>query len=48
VYTAQRLKSGNIIQGPALVEDMATTTVVHPAQRAEIDEYGNLLLHFER
>jgi N-methylhydantoinase A len=46
VYAAQKLQSGNVVAGPALVEDLATTTVVHPGQRVEVDEYRNLLLHF--
>jgi N-methylhydantoinase A len=46
VYAAQKLQSGNVVAGPALIEDLATTTVVHPGQRVEVDEYRNLLLHF--
>jgi N-methylhydantoinase A len=48
VYTAERLRPGNVVAGPALIEDLATTTVVHPGQRIEVDCYRNLLLNFER
>lgn len=48
VYAADRLRPGNLVAGPALIEDMATTAVVHPGQRVEIDQYRNQLLHFER
>jgi N-methylhydantoinase A len=37
-----RLKAGNRIAGPALVEEYASTTVVPPGAALEVDPYGNL------
>jgi len=44
VYDRGRLRSGNRMGGPAIVEQMDATTVVHPGQEARVDEYRNLLI----
>ncbi len=41
-YTREALLAGNRIEGPALVEEHASTTVVMPGDRMEVDRYGNL------
>jgi N-methylhydantoinase A len=46
IYDAERLRPGNRIAGPAVVESPATTTIVHPGQRVRVDEYLNLILEF--
>ena len=38
------LLAGNRIEGPAIVQQMDTTTVIPPAVKAEVDGYGNLIL----
>ena len=43
-YDRYRLPAGGVIDGPAIVEEMDSTTVVHPGFRAEVDQYGNLLI----
>lgn len=42
VYKRDLLKSGNEFQGPALVEEHASTTVVQPQDSVKVDLYGNL------
>ncbi|NOZ42186.1 MAG: hydantoinase/oxoprolinase family protein [Alphaproteobacteria bacterium] len=42
VYNAELLISGNIIEGPAILETVDTTIVLHPRRRALIDPYGNV------
>jgi len=42
VYRRDRLKSGNVIAGPALVEEHASTTVLQPGDTAQVDAFGNL------
>ena len=32
------------IEGPAIVEEMDSTTVIHPGFHGEVDRYGNLLV----
>jgi N-methylhydantoinase A len=44
VYWGERLQSGNIIQGPAIIQVPMTTIVVHPGQTARLDPYGNVLI----
>lgn len=42
VYKRERLKSGNLILGPALIEEHASTTVVQPGDTLVVDQFGNL------
>lgn len=44
VYDRNTLSSGGEIEGPAIVEQADSTTVIHPGQRARVDELGNLLI----
>ncbi|MDE0049687.1 MAG: hydantoinase/oxoprolinase family protein [Rhodospirillales bacterium] len=41
-YAREALLAGNRIQGPALVEERASTTVILPGDTLEVDRYGNL------
>ncbi len=42
VYKRPALCSGNRINGPALIEEHASTTVVQPGDTALVDQFGNL------
>ena len=44
IYEREKLAAGMTIEGPAIVEEWTSTTVVHPGQRLETDSYGNLVL----
>jgi N-methylhydantoinase A len=44
VYDRYRLRAGNRIPGPAIVEQVDSTTVVEPGFVASVDRFGNLLL----
>ena len=43
-FARERLLAGNRIEGPALIEEHASTTVVLPGDRAEVDAIGNLVI----
>ena len=43
-YDRYQLAAGGVIEGPAIVEEMDSTTVIHPGFLAEVDRYGNLLI----
>jgi N-methylhydantoinase A len=47
-YLRDALKAGNRIEGPALVEEHASTTVVLPGDRLRVDEFGNLVIEVGR
>jgi N-methylhydantoinase A/oxoprolinase/acetone carboxylase beta subunit len=47
IYDRRRLKGGNVIRGPAVVEQADTTTLVLPDLAAETDRYGNLLIELD-
>jgi N-methylhydantoinase A len=44
VYNREKLEPGHRIDGPAIVEQLDTTTVIHPEQEATVDEYRNLIV----
>ena len=42
VYKRDLLRSGNVVSGPALIEEHASTTVMQPGDEMRVDELGNL------
>jgi len=44
VYERASLMLDQTIEGPAIVEQADTTTVIYPNQKAEVDKWGNLIL----
>ena len=44
VYDRDRLRGGNRIAGPAIVEQMDATTFVLPGMIARVEPYLNLIL----
>ena len=47
-FDRARLKSANRIEGPALVEEYASTTTIHPGDKLEVDGFGNLVIAIGR
>jgi N-methylhydantoinase A len=47
VYDGSKLRSGNEVSGPAIVEKPSTTIVVYPNQRARIDERENMIVNID-
>jgi N-methylhydantoinase A len=46
-YERGSLPPGQVVSGPALVEDEWSTTLVYPGQRCRADHLGNLLIEVE-
>jgi len=44
VLDRARLLRGNVIEGPAIIEEHDASTLVHPGRSATVDEYANLVL----
>jgi len=44
IYTRELLEAGHRIAGPAVIEQLDTTTVIHPEQEATVDNYRNLIV----
>jgi N-methylhydantoinase A len=44
VYVRDTLAPDTAIEGPAIVEQYDTTTVIHPGQTARVDAHGNLIV----
>lgn len=45
LYRRSALLSGMCINGPAIIEEATTTTVMGPTERLEVDAYGGLHIH---
>lgn len=44
VYDAERLRAGNVVAGPAIIEETTMTVVVPPAFTCKVDRYRNYVL----
>jgi N-methylhydantoinase A len=47
VYDRTRLATGIELDGPAVIEEMSSTTVLAPAHRAVVDNLGNLVIRLK-
>ena len=43
-YDRAKLRAGNRIQGPAVVTEMDSTTLILPGHVGEIDAFGNIII----
>lgn len=44
VYDGRKLEAGNRFEGPAIIEEVTTTIVICPDDRAQIDRLGNVVI----
>lgn len=44
IYERAKLRSGNVIEGPAIVTEFDSTTVILPGYRGHIDRFYNILI----
>jgi N-methylhydantoinase A len=44
VWRRERLLAGHRISGPAIIDQLDTTTVLFASQHGEIDRWGNILI----
>ena len=47
IYNRDEFAPGHKIEGPAIVEQMDSTTLLFPGQKALVDDYGNLRIRLE-
>jgi N-methylhydantoinase A len=47
-YERRALLAGTRIAGPALIEEYASTTLVHPGDVVTVDPFGNLIIEIRR
>jgi N-methylhydantoinase A len=48
IYRREKLKAGNIIDGPAVIEQYDATTVVYPNWTASVDKFENIVLSIKK
>jgi N-methylhydantoinase A len=44
LFDRAMLRAGNMIQGPAIIEELASTTVVEPGDTVTVNRYGHLVM----
>ena len=44
VYQRERLDVGLAVKGPAVIEQLDSTLVIHPGQTARVDRFKNILI----
>lgn len=47
IYDGDAMQVGNIVEGPAIVEQTTTTVVVPPGWRLDVTEYGDYVMAFQ-
>jgi N-methylhydantoinase A len=47
VYDRTKLLQGNVINGPAIIEEAASTTVVEPGDTVTVNEFGHLIMQLK-
>jgi N-methylhydantoinase A len=48
LYWRPRLRAGDVVAGPAIIEEYGATVPVHPGYEADVDKFGNLLVAMRR
>ena len=48
IYDRYKLGAGHELRGPAIVEEMDSTTIIFPGWTAKVDEFGNLIMLVHR
>jgi N-methylhydantoinase A len=46
LYERSKLRPGAVVEGPAVIEQFDSTTVLPPGTRGQVDPVGNLLIRF--
>jgi len=44
LFDRSKLRAGNLIPGPAIIEEVASTTVVEPGDSVTVNRYGHLIM----
>ncbi|MGB3684064.1 MAG: hydantoinase/oxoprolinase family protein [Rubrobacteraceae bacterium] len=44
IYDRGGLRAGNVVSGPAIVQQDDTTTVIEPGYRGSVDRFGNIMI----
>jgi len=44
IYARAEVPVDTVIEGPAVIDEMSSTTVIHPGQQAYVDRYGNIII----
>ncbi|HSB06398.1 MAG TPA: hydantoinase/oxoprolinase family protein [Thermodesulfobacteriota bacterium] len=44
IFEREKLLAGNVIEGPAIMEESNSTTLIHPGMAGKVDSYGAILI----
>jgi N-methylhydantoinase A len=43
-FDRSKLYAGNVVEGPAVVEEIDSTILIHPGSKGRVDRYGNVII----
>lgn len=44
IYDREKMSPGMTVEGPAIIEEISTSTVIYPGMKASIDKFGNIVI----
>ena len=44
IYLRSGFKSGDNLKGPAVIEDIGATILLHPGDNLQVNEFGHLMI----
>lgn len=44
IYDREKMSPGMVVEGPAIIEEVSSSTVIYPGMRASVDKYGDILI----
>jgi N-methylhydantoinase A len=44
IYERQHLRAAQAVEGPAIIEQFDSTTVLPPGAAGQVDDYGNIII----
>lgn len=47
IYERESMMVHSVIKGPAVIEQLDSTIIIHPEQSAKVDNMGNLIIHIQ-
>ena len=47
IYDREKLSPGMEVMGPAIIEEVSASSVIHPGMKAQIDSYGDIIIETE-
>ena len=44
IYDREKMSPGMEVEGPAIIEEISSSTVIYPGMKASVDKFGDILI----